>query len=44
MKPFIFFFGQALTTAAGTGTGNGNTFPGVFDPDRFIFFGVNVSL
>lgn len=26
-----------------TGGNNGNTFPGVFDLDRFIFFGVNVS-
>lgn len=40
----LFNDNPPLTTAAGTGTGNGNTFPGVFDPDRFIFFGVNVSL
>ncbi len=34
-----------LSTAAGTAPGNGNTFPGTYDPlGRYMFFGVNVSL
>jgi len=33
-----------ITTQAGDTTGNGNTFPGVFDVDRFIFFGVNIAI
>ena len=31
-----------LFTAAGTGTGNGNTFPGTYDIGRFLFIGANV--
>ncbi|WP_425410877.1 TonB-dependent receptor domain-containing protein [Hyphococcus sp.] len=30
-----------LFTAAGTGTGNGNTFPGTYDIGRFLFLGAN---
>ncbi|MHA7872818.1 MAG: TonB-dependent receptor domain-containing protein, partial [Hyphococcus sp.] len=34
-----------LSTESGTAPGNGNTFPGWYDPaGRFIFFGVNVRL
>lgn len=32
-----------LNTSGGPPSGNGNTFPNVFDIDRFIFFGINVG-
>ncbi len=31
-----------LFTSAGTGTGNGNTFPGTYDIGRFMFVGMNI--
>lgn len=33
-----------LFTSAGSGTGNGNTFPGTYDIGRFLFFGANFKL
>jgi outer membrane receptor protein involved in Fe transport len=33
-----------LSTNVGTGTGNNNTYPGMYDVSRYIFFGVKVSL
>ncbi|MEO1252146.1 MAG: TonB-dependent receptor [Pseudomonadota bacterium] len=32
-----------LFTSAGTGTGNGNTFPGTYDIGRFLFIGATVT-
>ncbi len=32
-----------LFTSAGTGTGNGNTFPGTYDIGRFMFVGMNIK-
>ena len=29
-----------VTTAAGTGTGNNNTYPGLFDVSTYLFAGV----
>jgi len=41
----LFNTNPPLSTVAGSGTtAGGNTFPGLFDPDRFIFFGVNISM
>ncbi len=32
-----------LSTNVGTGTGNNNTYPGLYDVSRYMFFGVNVG-
>lgn len=40
----LFDNSPPITSREPTTTGNGNTFPGVFDPDRFIFFGLNFTL
>ena len=41
----VFGRDPELSTQAGTAPGNGDTFPGTYDPaGRFIFFGVNVRL
>ncbi len=41
----VFGRDPELSTVAGTAPGNGDTFPGTYDPaGRFIFFGVNLQL
>ncbi len=41
----VFGRDPELSTLAGTAPGNGDTFPGTYDPaGRFIFFGVNLQL
>ncbi len=41
----VFGRDPEFTTAAGTAPGNGDTFPGTYDPaGRYIFFGVNISM
>ncbi|NNE40195.1 MAG: TonB-dependent receptor [Marinicaulis sp.] len=41
----VFGRDPELSTLAGTAPGNGDTFPGTYDPaGRFLFFGVNASL
>ncbi|MGF1456658.1 MAG: hypothetical protein ACFB6R_14925 [Alphaproteobacteria bacterium] len=40
----VFDNDPPLSTSTGAGTGNGNTFPGVYDATgRFIFFGVTFN-
>ena len=38
----IFDNDPPFFTSAGTGTGNGNTFPGTYDIGRFMFVGLNI--
>lgn len=38
----IFDNNPPLFSSAGTGTGNGNTFPGTYDIGRFMFIGANI--
>ncbi|MEM6545024.1 MAG: TonB-dependent receptor, partial [Pseudomonadota bacterium] len=39
----VFAKDPPLSTNVGTGTGNNNTYPGLFDVSRYFFAGVNVS-
>ena len=40
----VFAQDPPLSTNVGTGTGNNNTYPGLYDVSRFLFFGVKVTL